>query len=253
MKAQQRRKIMRDTPAWLYDETRQIGTDYMDLSQIRAYDQRMAKIRDVGREVGEVLDHLDLSPEATVLELGCGTGEFPITAVGRVSKVIAADVSLPMLGFAREKAALRLREAGRAAEIERIEFVSGGFLTYQHSGEPLDAVVTQFALHHLPDFWKQVALIRIARMLKAEGRLFIRDVVYSFDPGGYESFFDRYISRMAEVGGEGTPQDMVIHIRDEHSTIGWIMEGMIERAGFAIKKADYRAGFIASYLCVKKR
>jgi hypothetical protein len=31
------------------------------------------------------------------------------------------------------------------------------------------------------------------------------------------------------------------------------MEGMIERAGFAIKKADYRAGFIASYLCVKKR
>jgi SAM-dependent methyltransferase len=243
---------MRDSPAWLYDEKRQIGTDYEDLSEIRAYDQRMAKIRDVGKEVREVLDHLDLSPEATVLELGCGTGEFPIAAVGRCRKVIAADVSLPMLGFAREKAALRLREAGRAAEIERIEFVEGGFLTYQHRGEPLDSVVTQFALHHLPDFWKQVALIRIAGMMKVGGRLFIRDVVYSFDPARAESFFDGYLSRMAEVGGEGTPRDILIHIRDEHSTIGWILEGMIERAGFSIERAEYRAGFIATYLCIKR-
>lgn len=241
-----------DAPAWLYDETRQIGTDYQDLSQIRGYDQRMAKIRDVDREVREVLDHLNLSPEATVLELGCGTGEFPIAAAGRCRKVIAADVSLPMLAFARDKAALRLREAGRATDLQRIEFVEGGFLTYQHEGEPLDAVVTAFALHHLPDFWKQVALIRIGGMMKEGGRLFIRDVVYSFDPAEYEIFFDRYLSRMAEIGGAGTPQDMVIHIRDEHSTIGWIMERMIERAGFSIEAADYRAGFIATYLCVKR-
>ena len=242
---------MGDRPAWLYDETKQIGTDYEDLSQIRIYDRRMAKIRDVAKEVGEVLDLLDLSPEATVLELGCGTGEFPIAAVGRCSRVIAADVSKPMLRYAREKAEERLREGG-AGDLDRIEYVRGGFLTYQHQGEPLDAVVTQFALHHLPDFWKQVALIRIAGMLKPAGKLFIRDVIYSFDAAGYEGFFDRYLSRMAEVGGEGTPRDILVHIRDEHSTMGWMMEGMIERAGFSIERADYRAGFIASYLCVKE-
>ncbi len=121
---------MRDTPAWLYDEKRQIGTDYEDLSEIRAYDQRMAKIRDVGKEVREVLDLLDLPPEATVLELGCGTGEFPIAAVERCRKVVAADVSLPMLGYARKKAEERLREEGRKGDVERIEFVEGGCLTY---------------------------------------------------------------------------------------------------------------------------
>ena len=68
---------MRETPAWLYDETKQIGTDYEDVSEIRIYDQRMAKIRDVAKEVGEVLDLLDLAPESTVLEMGTGTGEFP--------------------------------------------------------------------------------------------------------------------------------------------------------------------------------
>lgn len=243
---------MREIPAWLYDEMKQIGTDYEDISEIQAYDQRMAKIRDVGKEVREVLDLLDLTSEATVLEIGTGTGEFPIVAVERCSKVIAADVSEPMLRYAEEKARVRLRELGRDEDIERIEFVSAGFLTYEHEGESLDAVVSQFVLHHLSDFWKQVALIRIAGMLKDGGKLYIRDVVYSFDVTDYKSFFDSYLLRMAEIGGEGTPEDIVIHIRDEHSTQGWIMEGMIERAGFDIERADYRAGFLATYLCVKR-
>ncbi len=243
---------MREIPAWLYDEMKQIGTDYENISEIRAYDERMAKIRDVDRELREVLDLLDLTPEATVLEIGTGTGEFPIAAVDRCSRVIAADVSLPMLRYAEKKARERLRELGRDEDFERIEFVRAGFLTYEHEGKPLDAVVSQFVLHHLPDFWKQVALFRIAGMLKDGGRLYIRDVVYSFDAADYEKFFDGYLSRMAEIGGEGTPEDILIHIRDEHSTMGWIMEGMIEKAGFAIESADYRAGFIATYLCVKR-
>jgi len=244
---------MRENPAWQYDENKQIGTDYEDVSEIRAYDQRMAKIRDVAKEVGEVLDLLDLGPGATVLEMGTGTGEFPIAAVRRCTKVIAADVSLPMLRYAEEKAKERLQEMGREGDLERIEYVRGGFLTYQHRGEPLDAVVSQFVLHHLPDFWKQVALIRIAKMLKPGGRLYIRDVVYSFDASDYERFFDGYLSRMAEIGGEGTPQDILVHIRHEHSTLGWILEGMMERAGFEIERSDYRAGFIATYLCIKRR
>lgn len=239
--------------AWLYDEGKQIGTDYEDVSEIRAYDRRMAKIRDVAKEVREVLDLLDLAPDSTVLEIGTGTGEFPIAAVSRCSKVIAADVSLPMLEYARKKAKERLREQGRAGDIKRIEFVRGGFLTYQHQGEPLDAVVTQFVLHHLPDFWKQVALLRIAGVLKPGGKLFIRDVVYSFDAADYEEYFDGYLSRMAKIGGEGTPTDILVHIRDEHSTLGWVLEGMIERAGLKIERADYRAGFIATFLCVKRR
>lgn len=243
---------MRKNPAWQYDEARQIGTDYEGVSEIRAYDERMAKIRDVGREVREILDLLDLTSEATVLEIGTGTGEFPIATAERCSKVVAVDVSEPMLKYAREKARERLRDPRRASDFEKIKFVRGGFLTYEHEGELLDAVVSQLALHHLPDFWKQVALTRIAGMLKEGGRLFIRDVVYSFDASDYESFFDGYLSRMAEGRGGEPPQDIVTHIRDEHSTMSWVMEGMIERAGFEIERADYRGGFIATYLCVKK-
>jgi hypothetical protein len=41
----------------------------------------------------------------------------------------------------------------------------------------VDAVVTTLALHHLPDFWKGMALKRVHGMLKRGGRLYIHDVI----------------------------------------------------------------------------
>jgi hypothetical protein len=32
---------------WQYDETIQVGTDYRDVNEVRAYDQRMQDLRDV--------------------------------------------------------------------------------------------------------------------------------------------------------------------------------------------------------------
>jgi hypothetical protein len=40
-------------------------------------------------------------------------------------------------------------------------------------------------LHHLPDFWKQVTLLRMNRMLKTGGLLYIFDVVFDFAPEEY--------------------------------------------------------------------
>jgi hypothetical protein len=41
------------------------------------------------------------------------------------------------------------------------------------------------------------------------------------------------------------------HVKNEYSTIDWIMEGMIERAGFKVVWKDYRDGFIGTYFCIK--
>jgi putative AdoMet-dependent methyltransferase len=40
-------------------------------------------------------------------------------------------------------------------------------------------------------------------------------------------------------------------VRNEYSTMDWIMQGMIERAGFKIEKATHSQGFFALYLCTK--
>ena len=41
------------------------------------------------------------------------------------------------------------------------------------------------------------------------------------------------------------------HVKNEYSTLDWIMQGMIERAGFEIAKVEHQEGFFALYLCTK--
>lgn len=228
------------TPAWQYHEPDHPGADFDKLAE--TYDQDMQH-RDVQREISDILDFLVLSPNDTVLEIGAGTGEFALAASRHCQKVYAVDLSPGMLKYAGKKAASRA--------ITNVEFLPGGFLTYQHQGAPLDAVVTQIALHHLPDFWKQVALLRIFDMLKVGGKFCLRDVVYSFDPRDKERFFAEFISKADQKGGPKLATAISNHVGKEYSTMDWIMQGMIERAGFKIEKAEYSRGFFGLYLCTK--
>jgi SAM-dependent methyltransferase len=73
---------------------------------------------------------------------------------------------------------------GRAKRlgIENVESAWDGFLTYGHRGEPADFVYSKNVLHHLPDFFKALALERISSMLRPGGVLRLHDLVFSFDP-----------------------------------------------------------------------
>jgi len=229
------------TPAWQYHEPDHPGADFDALAEI--YDRDMQKFRDVQGEIDEILDFLALQPDQSVLEIGTGTGEFALAAARRCRKVYAVDLSAGMLRYAEKKA--------RARGVSNVEFLQGGFLTYRHEGAPLHAIVSQIALHHLPDFWKQIALLRMAEMLAESGKLCLRDIVYSFDPVEYGKFFDDFISKSAEKAGPQFARNICEHVRNEYSTMDWIMQGMIESAGFEIKRAKQNQGFFALYLCTK--
>lgn len=231
------------SPDWQYQESGHPGADFDALSEI--YDQRMQKFRNVHGEIKEILDYIDPQPDEAILEMGTGTGEFALAAASRCRKVYAVDLSRGMLTFAEKKA--------EARRISNVDFLQGGFLTYIHKGEMLDAAVSQLALHHLPDFWKQVALIRLAGMLKPGGRLCLRDVVYSFDPAEYQKFLEEFFSGELErtKGDREFVGSIVSHVKNEFSTMDWIMQGMIERAGFQTEKVRYSRGFFALYLCRK--
>lgn len=179
---------------WLYNEMKQVGTDYADIAQVQAYDSHMQKVQDIRQEITGIIHSLGLTHDQTVLEFGTGTGEFAIEAARHCKNVYAMDVSPVMLEYARKKA--------EAQGITNIHFHNAGFLTYEHKGEQPDAVVSQLALHHLPDFWKSVALRRIFDMLKDGGRFYLMDVVYSFDMAGYESFFDNWIEGARQAVGD---------------------------------------------------
>ncbi|HAM57488.1 MAG TPA: hypothetical protein DCQ64_19575 [Candidatus Rokubacteria bacterium] len=145
-----------------------------------------------------------------------------------------------MMAVAKRKA----KERG----VRNIEFASGGFLSGFLPPEPVHAIVSQLAFHHLPDFWKYRALQRLHAQLRPAGRLYLRDVVFPGDAGDYDAFFAQFVGNLAKRGGEKMAQATARHIRDEYSTFDWVLEGMLSRCGFRIltKQDD---GFLTSYLC----
>lgn len=225
-------------PKWKFDEMKQTGVDYEDISEVESYDLRMRRLRDVQKETQEIIDTVALNTSQVLLEFGSGTGEFAIEAGKHCSKVIAVDASLTMLEYAKQKA--------QSHRIHNIDYCHAGFLTYEHTGKPLDVVISQLALHHLPDFWKLVALKRIYSMLRTGGKFYLRDTVYSFNSDCYEEFFENWVNSVREMAGEEIAKDTEIAINTEFSTYDWIMEGLIRQAGFKIDHTNYYRGFLGS-------
>ena len=138
--------------------------------------------------------------------------------------------------------------------VTNIECVRAGYLGYDHTGPPADFVYTRNALHHLPDFWKAVALGRIAEILRTGGVLRLRDLVFAFDLSDAERFIAEWLDAGAERPEEGwTREELEVHLRDEHSTFSWLLEPMLEQAGFRVEQAEYGPVRVyAAYVCRKR-
>ena len=229
---------------WMYDELKHSGVDYSDPTQVEVYDLNHQKFRDYEKGTKIIVNALGLGKEDTVIDMGAGTGAFAINSAKYCKLIYAVDVSKAMLDYASQKA--------RKANIDNIVFCHSGFLTYEHDAEPADAMVCVGVLHHLPDFWKLVGLRRSAQMLKPNGKLCLYDVVFPSDLTDYESRFDAWVRAIKSGIGEDFAKEVETHIRDEHSTYDWVMEGLLERAGFIIKSAQYGDMFGATYICERK-
>jgi putative AdoMet-dependent methyltransferase len=232
---------MSEYPSWQYDEMRQIGKDYDSLAEVEAYDARHGRFRNVQKENEEILENLRLQPDDIVIEFGSGTGAFALHAARRCARVYAVDISRVMLEYAKMKA--------ERAGITNIVYCHGGFLTYSHTAPPVDAIVTNTAFHHLPDFWKGIAMQRMNGMLRPGGRLYLSDVI--FEQRNVRENIERFIANLESVAGEEMRKDVEAHIRQEFSTYDWITDGLFERAGFRILSKVILEGVIGRYLCRK--
>ncbi len=232
---------MNNRLVWQYDESHQVGKDYSRPEEVEIYEATHANFRDLEQESRTLLDELKIGANNSVVDFGAGTGVFAMQAALRCAKVHAVDVSQAMIDYAKAKAA--------RAGVTNIEFHHGGFLSYEHQGRAADALVTTFAFHHLPDFWKGVALQRMNRMLKSGGRLYINDVVLTQDQA--IANITAFIDKQAAAGGDFLRRDAEQHFKEEFSTYDWIMDGLLLRAGFTIDSKMIHEGVFGVYLCTK--
>jgi tRNA (cmo5U34)-methyltransferase len=119
----------------------------------------------------------------TVLDLGCGDGRLAalvLEACPTVERVVAIDLSPPMLGRARERF-----HGDRRAEVRQFDLAD--------SLEPLgafDVIVSGFAIHHLEDQRKRTLFGEVAAQLHPGGLFANLEVVASSSPELHAVFLD---------------------------------------------------------------
>src|ERR1700687_1068617 len=155
---------------WYYNERREIGLDTAVASIYDRDDDRDLRAR-------AALTMLGVQRGWRVADIGCGNGVLACEAALLGAEVDAIDISPAMLALAEIQASDR-----KVA----IRTQSAGLLSFAYQPNSYDLVVSEFALHHLPDFWKAVALSRIYSALKPGANFFLRDIVFVSTPDGAE-------------------------------------------------------------------
>jgi ubiquinone/menaquinone biosynthesis C-methylase UbiE len=229
----------RPSPGWFIDELSYAGRENLDADHVARYDAK--EDADAIEEVA-LLRRMGLTGESLIVEFGAGTGQFSVEMAAACARLIAVDVSELMLD--------QLQAKVDGLGLSNVDIVRAGFLTYEHSGVPADFIYSRYALHHLPDFWKAVALGRLRRMLRTGGVLRLWDIVYNFAPADAE---DRIEAWCATGGATAEAQwsraELEEHVRDEHSTFTWILEPMLLRSRFEVAQVEHSEdGIFAKYL-----
>lgn len=232
-----------NTPKWFLPEISFAGEEHLDTHYVQHYEDKagtdpqhdLALLRDLG-----------LDKHHTLIDIGAGTGTFALAAANYCQRVVAIDVSPAMINALRQKIVHH--------KVENVECIQSGFLGYTHQGDLADFVYTRHVLHHLPDFWKVLALRQIATILKPGGVLCLTDLIYSFEPPETEHVLETWFSNAPERHEDGwTRSELEVHVREEHSTFHWLLEVMIERAGFKIQNINHSSTRVHStYICIKQ-
>ena len=221
---------------WYYNERRRIGLDSAVASIYGRNDDGDLRAR-------AALTMLGVQQGWRVADIGCGIGVLATEAALMGAEVDAVDISPAMLALAKVYASDR-----RA----HIRAQSAGLLSFAYEPNSYDLIVSEFTLHHLPDFWKAVAMSRIFAALKPGANFFMRDIVFVSMPDGSE----RDVGEWADfnIGNHDFERDSVVtHMRDEYSTFGWVIERMLTEVGFTLVSADYHAPLHGTYLLQKPK
>ncbi|MBA2508107.1 MAG: methyltransferase domain-containing protein [Nocardioidaceae bacterium] len=227
---------------WWLDERSHAGAEHLDERYVSGYDRK------AGFDPTEDLDVLQrhgLASDSVVVDLGAGTGGFALAVAGLCRHVVAVDVSPAMTAAIRG----RVTELG----LDNVSVVDGRFLSYEHHGQPADVIFTRNALHQLPDFWKAIALDRMASMLRPGGILRLRDLVYDFAPAEADVRIEAWMSGAVTDPALGwTADELAEHVRGEFSTYSWVLDGMLDKTSFDIVDRTFRRSAYGTYTCKRR-
>jgi SAM-dependent methyltransferase len=108
----------------------------------------------------ELLERVRRDSPRIVLDVGCGAGTTTLAVAAGAERVVAVDLSRPLVELARDRA--------RAAAIDNVEFVIADAQTHAFAPGTFDLLISQFGLMFFDD--PVGAFTNIRRPLRVGGR-----------------------------------------------------------------------------------
>lgn len=159
-----------------------------------------------------VVSFIQPQPGEKGLDAGTGTGNLVKCFAGFPVTMCAFDQSVGMLKQCKEKN-------------PEVETKIGTFFAIPYPDHSFDFVVSSYALHHLTDQQKCLALAEFERVLKPDGRLAIADFMFIDDHQRKQMY-----ASLQEAG----QQQAIAEIEDEYYADRSVLVAELERLGFAV-------------------
>jgi tRNA (cmo5U34)-methyltransferase len=184
-----------------------------------------------------------LRPGDTILDLGCGAGNFTLRMLQEIGGLHChlVDLSRPML----QRAEQRVREGGAASvaihqsDLRKLSFPEASF----------DCILAGAVLHHLrdDDDWKS-AFARFRSWLKPGGRFYVSDLVHFDVPEVQEIMWKRYGDYLVTIGGEAYREKVFAYIDKEDSPRSLSFQlNLLKATGFSRYDVLHRNSVFACY------
>jgi len=123
-------------------------------------------------------DFCKISPEDTLLDFACGTGEYPIFAAPKVKYVRGIDISKGMIEIAKKQADIE--------NIHNIEFLCHQVEQTPYEDRSFSIVMCRSAFHHFQDY--DGIFDEMIRCCKMDGRISIQDII-AYSDERIDSFY----------------------------------------------------------------
>lgn len=132
---------------------------------IKMHGYRFNVHQDYDKALSKVAERIQLQAGSVCLDIGVGTGNLGAKFLSENTKVIGVDQSEKMLQVCKEKH-------------PSMETRLGHFLALPLLDNHVECIVSSYALHHLTDDEKILAIKEMDRVLKSEGQICIVDLMF---------------------------------------------------------------------------
>src|ERR1700730_13478721 len=190
---------------------------------------------------------MHLHPQDTVLDIGCGAGNFTLRVLREVSPLHChlVDLSQAMLGRAEE----RIRKFGIAS----VHSYQSDFRALPFGESSFDCILAGAVLHHLRDDedWR-LAFKLFHTWLKPGGRIYVSDLAYFDVPDVQLLMWERYGRYLESIGGEAYRTQVFAYIDKEDSPKSLPYQlNLLKTCGFTQYDVLHRNSVFACYFAVK--